>query len=159
MLKSSLYDSLGLASSPCSSSRFLPLQQHHQLAAHPLHYCKIKKSHNARATLDFMISRLLFTSWVYFNMFALLDSIKNHVSSLDETASVQCTSSALKGAQPPHSKLHHPPSIGRDLPAYPHPTRLHSTDTTQNRGPGNHPPDVSAILPDSRVHALLAPSS
>jgi len=122
MLKSSLHDSLGLASSSCNSSRFPPLQLHHQPAAHPLHYCKIKKSHNARATLDFTISRLLVTSWVYSIILDLLDSIKNHVSSLDETASVQCTSSTLKGAQPPLRLI---TFYQREPTAYPYPTHPH----------------------------------
>jgi hypothetical protein len=93
-------DSLGLISSSCSSSCFHPLRLHHQRAAHPLLYCKIKKSHNARATL-FTISRLPLIFWFHLVMFDLLASIKKHVFLLDEIASVHCTSSALKGAQPP----------------------------------------------------------
>ena len=46
-----LYDSLGLTTSSCGSSRLFPLQQRHHLATQPLLYCKIKKSPNARATL------------------------------------------------------------------------------------------------------------
>ena len=90
-------------------------------------------------------------------MFDLLDSIKNHVSSLDETTSVQCTSSASKRAQP-HPNSHHRPSMRRELSAYFHPHLLLS-HPTQNGGPGIHPPYDSAILLDDRVHVLLAPSS
>ena len=125
---SPLYDFLGLSSSCCGSSRSLLLQLYHHLAAQPLLYCKIKKSHNALShpRLHDLKTALHLLGSLHRVRFTRLDQDTCILARRDRICPMYELN--LEGSStPPLSELHHLPSAGGEPTAYPHPTHPHST--------------------------------